>query len=192
MIAAKPREDRDIRVKQDYGVVTAPDTVRLERVLPGPIERVWACLTQSELRRKWLAAGDMELRVGGRVELKFKHAELSPRPDPIPEKYAGLAEGAAFTGRITQCEPPRLLSFTWGGEPSANSEVTFELTPRGKDALLVLTHRRLANREEMLSVASGWHAHVDILIDYLNGREPPGFWSAHTKLEAEYQKRIKE
>jgi hypothetical protein len=25
----------------EYGTVTGPDTVRLERLLPGPIERVW-------------------------------------------------------------------------------------------------------------------------------------------------------
>ena len=28
----------------DYGVLTAPDTLRIERLLPGPIERVWQYL----------------------------------------------------------------------------------------------------------------------------------------------------
>lgn len=32
--------DNDVTPQRDYGVVTAPDTVRLERLLPGPIERV--------------------------------------------------------------------------------------------------------------------------------------------------------
>ena len=40
-------------------------TVRLERLLPGPIERVWAFITESDLRRQWLAAGEFELTVGG-------------------------------------------------------------------------------------------------------------------------------
>ena len=31
------------------------DTVRFERLLPGPIERVWDHLTDPELRRTWLA-----------------------------------------------------------------------------------------------------------------------------------------
>ncbi len=35
----------------DYGVVTAPGTVRIQRLLPGPIERIWAYLTDGELRR---------------------------------------------------------------------------------------------------------------------------------------------
>lgn len=34
----------------EYGVVTEPGTVRIQRVLPGPIERVWAYLTESEKR----------------------------------------------------------------------------------------------------------------------------------------------
>ena len=72
----------------EYATVTAADTVRLERVLPGPIERVWAYLTEPEKRAKWFAGGPMELRVGGRVEFKFRHADLSGREDaarPIQE-----------------------------------------------------------------------------------------------------------
>ena len=39
-----------------YGVFIEPGTLKIERVLPGPIERVWAYLTDSDLRRQWLAA----------------------------------------------------------------------------------------------------------------------------------------
>ena len=31
----------------EYGVLTEPGTVRIQRMLPGPIERVWAYLTNS-------------------------------------------------------------------------------------------------------------------------------------------------
>ena len=41
----------------DYGVLTAPDTLRIERLLPGPIERVWQYLTDSDKRATWLAVG---------------------------------------------------------------------------------------------------------------------------------------
>ncbi len=54
----------------------------------------------------------------------------------------------------------------------------------------MLTHRRLRNRSEMISVASGWHVHVGILIDQLNAREPKPFWSTLERLEAEYDKRL--
>jgi hypothetical protein len=68
--------------------------------------------------------------------------------------------------------------------------VTFELTPRGNDVLMVLTHRRLATRDLMVNVASGWHTHVGFLIDVLNDREPPDFWATHARLAADYARRI--
>ena len=34
---------------------------------------------------------------------------------------------------------------------------------------------RLADRDAMVSVASGWHTHVGLLIDILNGHELSGF-----------------
>ena len=40
-----------------YGTLIEPATLKIERLLPGPIDRVWAYLTESELRRQWLAAG---------------------------------------------------------------------------------------------------------------------------------------
>ncbi len=70
----------------DYGIVTEAGAVRFERLLPGPIERVWAYLTDPEKRATWLAAGPMELRVGGPVELNFHHADLSAEKTP-PERY---------------------------------------------------------------------------------------------------------
>lgn len=36
----------------DYGTHSEPNTLRLERVLPGPIERVWEYLTDSEKRAR--------------------------------------------------------------------------------------------------------------------------------------------
>jgi hypothetical protein len=37
---------------------------------------------------------------------------------------------------------------------------------------------------------AGWHAHTDILLDLLIGREPRGFWTDHTALQSEYEKRF--
>ena len=53
-----------------YGVLTDPVTLRIERRLPGPIERIWSYLTDGELRRQWLASGDMKLEAGSSFELK--------------------------------------------------------------------------------------------------------------------------
>jgi uncharacterized protein YndB with AHSA1/START domain len=169
----------------DYGVATEDGTMRLERLLPGPIERLWTYLTEPEKRARWLAGGPMELRVGGRAELKFRHADLSAEKT-APERFKSKDAGQTLECRILACDPPRLLSYTWGREWG---EVVFELTPRGKNVLLVVTHRRL-DPKGMASVAAGWHTHLGILADRLDGREPAGFWTAYLRLEAEYERRL--
>jgi uncharacterized protein YndB with AHSA1/START domain len=184
---AKPKELQD--KQKPYGVVTGPGEVRIERLLPGPIERVWAYLTESEKRRQWFAAGEMELREGGKLELIFHNSELSHHNEPIPEKYQKY-EGYRSTGQVVRFEPPRVLTFLWDEEKGPSSEVTFELSPRGEKVLLVLTHRRLATRGNMVGVSGGWHIHLAILTDILNDVTPRPFWSNHARLEAEYEKRI--
>lgn len=177
-----------------YGQFTEPGTIRFVRLLPGPIERVWAYLTESDKKAKWLAAGDVEPRVGGKVELRFNHSNLSENDDPVPEKYKHMEDGTYFEGRVTEWEPPRLLSYTWGEETGAVSVVTFELKPKedGK-VLLILTHRRLGDdRDILISVAGGWHTHLGILIDRMNGQEPKGFWAVHNQMEKEYENRLAE
>ena len=67
--------------------------------------------------------------------------------------------------------------------------MTYELTPRGQEVLLVLTHRRLTPAL-MVDVASGWHTHLDILQGHLSGRVPGPFWAAHEQVQSVYQQRI--
>jgi uncharacterized protein YndB with AHSA1/START domain len=93
-------------------------------------------------------------------------------------------------GHITRIEPGRLIAYTWHEGSGLDSEVTFELTPRGAMVLLVVTHRRLGTRDTMTKVAAGWHTHLGILADRLEGREPRPFWSTLTALELEYEKRL--
>jgi len=173
-----------------YGERIDETTVRFVRLLPGPIERVWEYLTDSEKRAKWLCGGETELRVGGNVEMHFHNASLSTRPDiDPPDKYSDLPETMSFGGTVTQCDPPRLLTFTWDFEDE-HSEVSYELDQAGDRVRLVLTHRKLASRDEIISASGGWHTHLDILEDVLSGREPKAFWKTHTPLEAEYERRF--
>jgi uncharacterized protein YndB with AHSA1/START domain len=163
--------------------VIEPGTVKLERLLPGPIERVWAYLTESDKRAKWLAAGEFDLRVGGGIRLEFDNSKLSS-DNVAPEKYKDRQLGK-FDGVITRLEPMRALAHTWtwnGGD----TEVTYELTPRGKDVLLVIIHRRLEGRDLQASVMGGWDVHTGILEDVLKGVEPRPFWTTHARLEREY------
>jgi uncharacterized protein YndB with AHSA1/START domain len=180
----------DVTPSRDYGVVTAPDTVRLERLLPGPIERVWSYLTDSEKRGQWLATGEMALEVGGRVEHVFNNSALTGHDDPPPPKYAKYDKETTMHGRITACNPPKLLAYTWNESSGEPSQVTFELSRQADKVRLVLTHSRLATRDDMIGVSAGWHAHVDVLIDRLNNEQPESFWPMYTRLEAVYEKRI--
>lgn len=173
---------------EKYGKVIAPNTIRFERLLPGPIERVWSYLTDSEKRAKWLASGPMALHVGGDVELTWKHSNLdTAKPDEAPEKYKNPH---TMKAKITRCEPPHVLGYSWGARAEALSEVVFELRMRGNDVLLVLTHYRLPNQNDLLGVSGGWHAHLDTLAEHLNGRTAPGFWNRHAALDAEYKQRL--
>ena len=166
-----------------FGKIISPGTIRFERLLPGSVEVVWTYLTESEKRGKWLASGEMELFEGGKIELNFVHADLSAVKEVIPSKYKDYEKGHGFSGRVTKCEPPSLLSFTWADD----SEVTFKLSQQGEQVLLELTHRRLGDKKgTQVSVASGWHTHLGILIDHLNGMAPKGFWAVHTGMEKEY------
>ncbi|MDZ7693941.1 MAG: SRPBCC family protein [Balneolaceae bacterium] len=161
----------------NFGELTDSGTIRFECLLPGPIERVWAYLTESEKKEKWLAAIDIDLKVGGKVYLQFHHKNLTEDKDPFPEKYKDLENGACFTGEVTACKPPGLLSYTWSEESGASSEVTYELFPKEDDSvLLLLNHRRLGdNQDQIIGAAAGWHTHLGILADRLAGRAPKAF-----------------
>lgn len=166
-----------------YGVLIEPATLKIERILPGPIERVWAYLTESEMRRKWLAAGDMEMKVGAPFTFVWRNEELS---DPPGRRPAGFQEENRMQSRITELDPPRKIAFTWEG----SGDVSFELEPHGKEVLLTVTHRRLPDRATLLSVGPGWHAHLDILVARATGREPKPFWDEWTRLRKEYERRM--
>ena len=174
-----------------YGERIDETTVRFQRLLPGPIERVWEYLTDGGKRATWFCGGDTELRVGGKVEMHFHNASLSTQPDiEPPEKYRDLPEKMSFGGTVTQCQPPRLLAHTWDFEDE-HSEVCYELEEAGEQVRLVLTHRKLASDDEIISVSGGWHTHLDILEDVLHGREPRAFWKTHAPLDAEYERRVR-
>jgi uncharacterized protein YndB with AHSA1/START domain len=159
-----------------------PGTVRLERLLPGPLERVWAYITESDKRAKWLASGEFDLRLGGTIRLEFDNCSLSSEKT-TPEKYRDRGMGK-FDGVITRLEPMRALAHTWAWN-GGDTEVSYELTPKGKDVLLTIVHRRLG-KDLTPSVMGGWDVHTGILEDVLNGVEPRPFWSTHGELEKEY------
>ena len=164
-------------------MLTEPATLKIQRLLPGPIERIWAYLTESELRRKWLAAGAMEMKVGAPFELVWRNDELTDPPGQRPE---GFAEEHRMQSRITELDPPRKLSITWDN----SGDVSFELEPKGDEVLLTVIHRRLPDRTTMLMVGAGWHMHLDVLVARATGEEPAPFWDGWSRLQKEYDRRL--
>jgi uncharacterized protein YndB with AHSA1/START domain len=131
--------------------------VRIERLLPGPIERVWEHLTNTRLLQAWFGDNShIEPRQGGVVRLMDGH----------------------IRGVVTQWRPPQKLSYTWnvfapGDPPDAisaypESYLTLTLERQGDGVLLVLNHLPVLERFEKQN-AMGWHTFIDILSDTLEG-----------------------
>jgi uncharacterized protein YndB with AHSA1/START domain len=166
-----------------YGVLTDPATLKIQRLLPGPIERVWAYLTDSELRRQWLAVGQMEMRVGAAFELVWRNDALTNPPGQRPP---GFGEEHRMKSQITELDPPRKLGITWG----TSGAVSFELQTKGKEVLLTIIHRRPLDRANLLNVSAGWHMHLDVLVARATGKEPEPYWDGWKRLRQEYERRF--
>ena len=164
------------------GTLVEPTTMRFERLLPGPIERVWEYLTRPELLTTWLSvAASIDVREGGKLELTMDHGDKKGGiPDDVKAK---LVDADKITpkvhGTVTRLVPGRTLAYTWEdamSDPDAplsgRSEVTFELEPRGADVLLTLTHRRIIPKFAPQALG-GWHTLLDIL--EARTRNEPGF-----------------
>lgn len=137
------------------GVFIDNSTVRFERILPGPITRVWDYLTKSEFLETWLASASGDWRKGGEIALAFTFSAHEDCSDSICK------------GTIQDYDPPRLLSYSWrdidaDGRERPASFVRFELSEQGDNVRLVLTHRKLAPGE-MAGFGAGWDSHLQYL-----------------------------
>jgi uncharacterized protein YndB with AHSA1/START domain len=183
--AAKPvrRSISEVTALDAYGVLTEPTTLKIQRLLPGPIDRIWEYLTQSELRRQWLASGEMEMTIDAPFEFIWRNDELT---DPPGQRPAGFGDEHRMQSRITELDPPRRLSIVWG----ESGGVSFALDPQGDEVLLTVIHRRLPDRTTMLMVGAGWHMHLDILVARASGKATEPFWDGWSRLRKEYDRRL--
>ncbi len=172
-----------ITPEADYGTVTAPGTVRIQRLLPGPIERIWSYLTDSELRRQWLAAGDMAPQAGSSFELVWRNDELTDPPGNKPENFG---EEHRMQSRIVEFDPPHRLAFTWGD----SGKVAFDLERKGDKVMLTVLHEGISDRNNMLMIGAGWHMHLNVLEARAGGRGTEPFWDGWQRLRGEYDRRI--
>lgn len=169
-----------------YGKLVDPQTLVFERLLPGPIERVFQYLWDEDKRKLWFTSGAMPTRAGEDFTQHWKHSDYSPVPSQVPERMKEIdAKGHTATNTLLAYEPPTRLAYTFG----QGSEVEFVLTPQGDKVRLVLTHRKVPDRNYLLNVSGGWHAHLDMLEYQLKGETPPGFWDIWRRYDGVYDKR---
>ena len=135
------------------GEVSTVGCVTFRRVLPGPIDKVWAHLTNTKLLPSWFGEdSSIEGRQGGVVRLMGGH----------------------IRGVVTQWQPPKRLIYTWNvfdptDRPDAvsthpESYPTFELEPCSGGNEVTLTFKHFPIPEHMIpQSAVGWHTMLDIL-----------------------------
>ncbi len=131
----------------DFGVVTREGetfTVRFERRIARPVEKVWAALILPERLADWIGEAEVEPRVGGRYVIRFR--------DP-PDVMDAV---------ITACDPPRLLEYRWPGDDPAGCIVRWELASDGDSCRLILTQDGL-RPEHAAGITSGWHDFLEML-----------------------------
>lgn len=179
--------DIDAETGESFGTYPTPSMVHLERILPGPIERVWAYLIEADKRAKWFASGGMPSTIGESFQLLFNNQTLGKSGD-TPERFRKY-ENKTMSSVLTRYEPPHALGFTFGIGPDS-SEVLFELSPHARGVLLTVKHWKLTTGEGKLSVSAGWHAHLGVLVDLLEGNPERPFWPRFEALEREYRKLI--
>lgn len=169
--------------ENDYGALTEPATLTIERLLPGPVERIWSYLTDSDLRRLWLAAGAMEPTVGAPVELVWRNDELTDPPGTRPD---GFGDEHRMTCEVMAIDAPHMLAISWG----STGGVIFTLEEKGDEVLLTIVHKRVEDPAVLLNVSAGWHSHVDVLEARLRGTAPVPHWDNFAALRGVYAERL--
>jgi|SRR5579871_3279336 len=138
----------------DSGTFHRVCSVRFERILPGPVGRVWQHLTEPAKLTAWYGKESViEPKEGGRVSLMDGH----------------------IRGIVTQWVPERKLIHSWnvfspGNPQSAYPESYLSIELAGSNpVMLTLLHLPVLERFEKQN-AMGWHTFLDILEDTLAGR----------------------
>jgi uncharacterized protein YndB with AHSA1/START domain len=125
--------------------------VHFERLYDYRQEELWAALTEPEQLSGWLGEAEVDLRVGGRIVIRF-----------------GDSNEEIASGTIHELDPPRVLEYDWTFLGESDSVLRVELEPRGEGTLLILDHRRLTP-SVAVGYSAGWHAHLDRLEGLVRG-----------------------
>ena len=134
-------------------------TVQIRRRVKAGAEQIFDLWTKPDLMVRWMSPfpgvvdckASCDLRPGGAFSLVMLSGESSRE----------------VSGTYVQIDRPRKLVFTWIGPltNNVNTLVTVELTPRGDETDLVLTHERLPTQAIHEGHTRGWGNILDHLAD---------------------------
>jgi uncharacterized protein YndB with AHSA1/START domain len=138
--------------------VNGRPTLRFERRLAHPVEKVWKAITDPAELTHWFPQ-DVEgtFTPGGKLRFVF-------RGDP-PVLDGKVIED--FKGEVLELDPPRVIAYSWAGDI-----LRWTLTPDGDGCLLVFTDT-IDDRGKAARDGAGWHVCLEALDSLLAGTPPP-------------------
>ncbi|WP_020668162.1 SRPBCC family protein [Amycolatopsis nigrescens] len=140
-------------------------SIRFERTLRHPPEKVWRAITEAERLNAWFAVVvDRDLVPGGRVRF-----DLTPEA----KRRMGIEAGAdtVSEGEVTVFEAPERLEYTWADEIL---RWRLNRTDDGGCHLVFINIFDLGDQpvgDWMVDMASGWHACLDHFEAWLSDSE---------------------
>lgn len=145
-----------------YGSVTrAADgtySVHYERRLNHPIDRVWQALTDYDQLKKWFGLIRFPETPGTGFILDYPHGNVT------------------FEAVLKTRKPMELLEYDWFDEDDGKSSVVrWQLREEGPGQTLI-TIEQTGIRKELRSWGPGWHLHLDMLTEVLDGKVDVFIW----------------
>jgi uncharacterized protein YndB with AHSA1/START domain len=153
-----------------YATIENRPTLKFERRLSHPVDRVWRAITDPGELEHWFPSKVIVDRLKPGAEMTFEFEDM---PLDAPSTMAG---------RVTDLDPPRVFAFYWGED-----HLRFELEPAGgaEGCTLSLTVA-LDTRDKAARDAAGWHVCLDRLEQRLGEESAGGEWRDYYD---EYQRR---
>ena len=157
--------------QSDLGTVTRSNgkpTVTFERVLDAEIDAVWAMIATEDGLRRWLAPSQVELQIGGAVDIDF-------------------GDDGQVGGEIIDLVPGTVLEYHWRFTGEPDSIIRFELKELPHDQTHLTLVHRLLPEDQAIGYGAGWHAHLDQLASAVTGHDPIDWDERFMSLFGEYQ-----
>ncbi|MGW1342348.1 SRPBCC family protein [Kribbella sp. NPDC002412] len=135
-----------------------PD-IRIERVLPATIRKVYDAWTRVELLTQWYCPNpELELKVQADVRVGGDYVvEMGPH---------------VVRGTYLEVEPPYRLAFSWhwDGTAGAPTRVQVELSEVPEGTRMLLTHTGFTTAEDAANHRQGWEPELGRLAGLLNAQ----------------------